>query len=79
MPCGRFFPPSMFPMLRVLLTDEEHLSIIIWLEHISVPDLDVAVDHVREAFRRKVHRLRQNGNFAVAGVGAALGTVTGAL
>ena len=51
----------MFPMIRVLLPDEQHLSIN-WLEHISAPDLDVEVEHVREAFRRKGHRLRRKDN-----------------
>lgn len=68
----------MFPMIRVLLPDEQHLPVN-WLEHFSAPDLDVAVDHVREAFLGKGHRLRRNGKFVVVGVGAALGAVEAVL
>lgn len=61
-----------------LRPDEEHLSVN-WLEHFNAPNLDVAVDRVREVFRRKGYRLRRNGKFAVVGVGAALGAVAGAV
>ena len=50
---------------------EEYLSVN-WLEYFDTPDLGVAVERVRETFRRKRYRVRRNGRFAVVNVGAAL-------
>ena len=48
---------------------EEHLSVN-WLEYLKAPDLDTAVDRVRDAFRKKCYSVSRNGRFAVLQVGA---------
>ena len=53
-----------------LRPDEEHLSVN-WLEYFGTPDIDAAVELVREAFRHKHYQVRRNGKFAVVTVGAA--------
>ena len=50
--------------------DEEYLSVN-WLEYFSESDSTDAVQRVREVFRDKNYRVRQNGRFAVLNVGAA--------
>ena len=49
---------------------EEYLSVN-WLEYFSQGDLIAAVERVREAFRVKSYRVRENGRLAVLNVGAA--------
>ena len=49
---------------------EEYLSVN-WLEYFSQGDLTAAVERVREAFRVKNYRVRQNGRLVVLNVGAA--------
>ena len=49
---------------------EEYLSVN-WLEYFGESDLTAAVERVREVFRVKSYRVRQNGRFAVLNVGAA--------
>ncbi len=47
---------------------EEHLSVN-WLEYFEKPDLDQAIDCVRQAFLNKGYTIRANGRFAVLRVG----------
>ena len=49
---------------------EDHVSVN-WIEYLSAPDLESAIDMVREIFRRKNYHISCNGRFAVVNVGAA--------
>ena len=49
---------------------EEYLSVN-WLEYFGESNLTAAVERVREVFRVKRYRVRQNGRFAMLNVGAA--------
>jgi len=53
---------------------EEWLSVN-WLEFFREPDLEAAVERVREAFRSKGYALRPNGRFAVINAGEARAVV----
>ena len=57
---------------------EDYLSVN-WLEYFNAPDLDAAIERVREAFDAKGYRVRPNGRFAVVGVGAAKAAIAAAI
>ena len=54
---------------------EDHLSVN-WLEYFSAPDLEAAIESVRNTFRAKGFGLRRNGRFAALNVGAVKATVS---
>lgn len=54
---------------------EDHLSVN-WLEYLDAPDLNAAIESVRNTFRAKGFGLRRNGRFAALNVGAVKATVS---
>ena len=51
-----------------LRSAEGYLSVN-WLEYLGAPDLDAAIECVREAFHTKGYSLKPTGRFAVLNVG----------
>ena len=77
-------PPAVardgLPMVAAfeLRPGEDYLSVN-WLEYFGAPNLDAAIESIRNAFRAKGFGLRPNGRFAALNVGTVKAAISGAV